>query len=1334
MPVDNGEKPKVDVANLTEQLHPEKENRTLNLFHSLLSAHQKHLEQFPATGKDYFSFPELSAELKASLGNLNQEEVSDLVAFWISSIGVEELKKTYGCRAVGYVVHNLIEERTTMVIDGLNAYVPELCGVDEEQRFYKQIERIFELGFSSEKAIGDAIVVPEELQGKLYDNQKLAYNAEKIAALNVFKAGIKTKEFQELYDEHNLVFLLDEDCVPSLYALFEESLALNDSKIKKETSFLIIGAQIRSRIQIDLTILSLLVQDEPEETNLLLSFFYASQSDDATPAEVRQQLERGFTLSANDSVDIIAGLISAGEIINENSIFFKKIKELEFTGDNLAEIIVSAIDKNDGDWSKIDPLIRNFVETRFSKCTLSVKGFSEIISLFVGFQKELPIFLQEYFSQEENLRILEDFKFDFINVRTKDKYGYQGFYPSPPRNFFLSRGFIVLPEVIRKTYLEKTELIKTSAKAAGGNLLNAIFESGYLNDYFYGRDIYPDRKGKIEDFDGRYFELVHKDIWDILSKAGIEVFHDFFNYHSFDNGVRFSYHDESGNFADCHKPLITCMPPEIITHLREEIFPGNQISSKSLGHLHVLGFILTDEAIEHFSATDQNFLKFYRNYPRSAEILFEEKDHLFAGDFDEGQIISSSLIELIISRGLYGEATGLIKEYLAKTGKDKVDLEMIKRVISIKCFPAEGTENFFSFFPDRAELFASLQAESKKAEWADVVSNPDQFWTNNADIIVYLTELGFYDIDFRTFRSIVNNPAITELIRDRRISFNELAAFRDKLGINVRNLSYLDLDTAQILAANLSNPDKTNFYRQLLAENPRSFKNAVYSISQNPEIDITNHEIQSRIRASIVEIGNISPMVLREYIGENDPGRRIEFVGRIKLVRQRFLQNQPVKIVLAEMGYSDDVLAELITLSFPGTSLADAKRYLPEVNDRCEDLSGFKIKEVGYNAISKAEVRIAALREGEELDRQFLGDLTRMFPRRLDPQTRAVLQKQFAEALNFVLKSKGAFTFDQVKEKLPAVLSILYEDEEVQSFRKTNFDFSQEENVSVFLGRVSELLGVYFKDNFETRLQETLSSNSELQGQLSNLLNTKNLDQIRRNLAGLKSDADKAKLQQLVADVQKSITSVVPISAKDLAGLVSLIIESRILIGEKGLRVRIKREHKKFEYKKAEGRGQIQEDLSYKGYVSKNAASFFAKTTAGVCTAGDVGLFNRPDHFHINLVRGDTVIGNIQGYAFEYQGQRALIFRGFNPSSSFVNQTNAEFICDGMIGIVKQFAEDNKITDVFVPEQTGWHALTNRAGEGVLDYFKSRYLKPDNEVQFSFPITENVTINKFYKI
>lgn len=116
-------------------------------------------------------------------------------------------------------------------------------------------------------------------------------------------------------------------------------------------------------------------------------------------------------------------------------------------------------------------------------------------------------------------------------------------------------------------------------------------------------------------------------------------------------------------------------------------------------------------------------------------------------------------------------------------------------------------------------------------------------------------------------------------------------------------------------------------------------------------------------------------------------------------------------------------------------------------------------------------------------------------------------------------------------------------------------------------------------------------------------------------------------------------------------------------------------------------------------YPSKNSASFFAKASAGICTGIDLALFQRQDHFHLNLVspKERRVIGNVQAYVFNNAKKRVLFIRGINPSASYLNQENLGFMLNSVIEAAVQIAQGSGIDQLLLCPSLGiWHAESSR--------------------------------------
>lgn len=667
----------------------------------------------------------------------------------------------------------------------------------------------------------------------------------------------------------------------------------------------------------------------------------------------------------------------------------------------------------------------------------------------------------------------------------------------------------------------------------------------------------------------------------------------------------------------------------------------------------------------------------------------------------------------------------------------EIDPELVASVPDKTKLTQEMLNRYIESQPELSIKFQALQKESQTPEWADSIPDPDLFWRENTAWFVAMNSKGIIPSNLQMFRRLNSNPNVREMLQSQDFTHDIFVNLQGKIGLNEQNITYLDKQTLLYVNQSISGyENRSKFFRGLLSMHPREFSGAISCLSDsNGRIDIDNSESQRLINQAINEIGAITPLVLREYVNEPDVIKRTAFVDNLKNAKLQLLTDKPIRNIFAEQANGDELLAELITMSFPGNEYGTVRLELGRLLDRNDDLEGIFSKPEGYESKSTAKARMAFLKDDEVIDRELLDYLKKLIPNPVSiTKNREVFTQEFGKALVKLIKGAGSYQLSDLRSELPVMFSVLAREAEVRDVRKAVIDQSQVNTVTQFLGRVSEVVGVYFKDNFSARLEDYLKEYPDVKKHLDELLNEQRLSQIDKNLVKI-PDQDLAALKPAIQRLKDNVTQKTVSNEKDVALVISTIVGNRVLGGKGGLRSIVKKEMGKFGFKEAEGNVVDEEEKPFKGVVSKNVASYFAKRTSGLCTAADIDLFNRPDHFHINLVRENTIIGNIQGYMIEYNGKRSFLFRGLNPSSSVVNHSNAEYYCEGMINIIKQFAKDNNMDEVYLSEQLGgWHALTNRVGEGVIDYVGPKYLTKENEVDFSYPITSTQRISKMYRI
>ncbi len=254
---------------------------------------------------------------------------------------------------------------------------------------------------------------------------------------------------------------------------------------------------------------------------------------------------------------------------------------------------------------------------------------------------------------------------------------------------------------------------------------------------------------------------------------------------------------------------------------------------------------------------------------------------------------------------------------------------------------------------------------------------------------------------------------------------------------------------------------------------------------------------------------------------------------------------------------------------------------------------------------------------------------------------------------------------------------------------------------------VRYLVSESFEEEFREWIKGILKQNKE-EINFSALFTPRRLAQLRKDIVSLK---------------EKKWGEVLGIG--ETAEIVSSIVLEKVLLKErKGVVSLLRREQRKTK------------PIALRAYITKNPFAFLAKATAGICTSGDIELYNRKDHFHIVFVREDTqqCVGSVQGYIIDHpqdSSKKALLFRAFNPSATFLYQVDAREITKIMLQSALDLAQANNM-EAFIPEQgSGGYALTDR---------KSIYpillplLSEQESIPYAYRVYGQTTISKVYPL
>ena len=833
-------------------------------------------------------------------------------------------------------------------------------------------------------------------------------------------------------------------------------------------------------------------------------------------------------------------------------------------------------------------------------------------------------------------------------------------------------------------------------------------------------------------------------------------------------------------FADVVDSQLTKENFQIEDYVNE----NGQVSAKFLGDLlnnnrhpfnhYDFSIFLTDNLLNQMDVEDRVFWTLWQKYVGKDELLIflVNHRHNFSELFTDGQLNTQFFQLLAMEKptlfldDLRNEWQHLSQSELKTVlpslleGLDNKDLlevrfEDIYQLFSQQLAVEGQLDPYTLQFANQnleinlsSQLIAMLDKFHLQAEeniYDALIPDRKKYWQANSSTLVKLLQLPWSIDSFDRLRSLIQNVNTKQILTN--VENGLLYQLSDTIGLNLDNIYYLNINSINWLSKNgLNSTSHLNFFRTILNEKPSSFNSCVTALralesKEDQDRLISEPLYRERLLKAIEEFKNVTPSLVKLYILEDDEKVRELYKQKLKEFQSTVHLNQPI-MSLAEGEGGLDFLADMICATFPGNDAASVKQTLANLKDQCADLDTLSLREQGYQGQVVSREKIAQLRNpNQTIDQAVVKLIETIF---IDPANAGYLNeggeaKYALEGWSRLLVEAGATNQKALfNEQLPEVVAcarVALGDKIDFFLQHVSGDLSQLAGQNELLSKAKELFGIYYKDNAAETIAQFLEQHPADTERLLKILSSKKLAALEKNIANSKSLDEESRLlfKQVLADLDSENSSL-PDRQKNLAWLLAFMVDRSMFSNSSGLRRQVNKDLKKIVLRDKEGQ-EIDPSLVITGHVSKNAASFFAKTTANVCTAGDLSLYRRPDHFHVNLVdRDQVVVGNIQAYLTEYDGQPALIFRGFNPSTSIVSSTNAAIICDQMVDMVKQIAQDNQISQVLIPEQDGWHPLTNRVGEGVADYFADRFYQPENKVNFSFAITDSKTVNTFYRI
>lgn len=502
----------------------------------------------------------------------------------------------------------------------------------------------------------------------------------------------------------------------------------------------------------------------------------------------------------------------------------------------------------------------------------------------------------------------------------------------------------------------------------------------------------------------------------------------------------------------------------------------------------------------------------------------------------------------------------------------------------------------------------------------------------------------------------------------------------------------------------LDDKKNTPFLKQLIAQYPNQFNTVIDTISQmNNYPPAKNAE---EIFQAIEDLESLTPIIFNRYCQADGNGKK-ELARQIKEIKPIFFRNTPIGKILQKKD--QEILVEMVYLAYKpiGMSFKRVENLIKKISDRTEDLKEYIFPKNGYDFTLKGG-KDFILRSDKTIDPEELKSYRKLFASEY-PKT-----DEQVKNFSFLIKrlAKGGANFKQ--EELSETLSILNNDEMVRNFLNKYKNIQKDEQYN-YLSEIKELIGIYFNDNYWERLSNFLSANPKTENEIRKIL----------------SDPERVKtIKKNLSDEAKNINWNVIDTREGISRLLSCFLSSKALKAQK---IAIQRDSNKFQESK-EQTTISKEHKNLKAYISKNIGSFFAKASAGICTAEDIALFSRDDHFHINIVENDDIVrGNIQAYIIKEDDKKSLVLRGFNPNINFLKKITPDVFCEKVLEIAKQFKIDNNFFKIYITESlSNWHALSNRPQ--VTSYLTKKYERKDRQKNYNLKIAHEQSVDKIYEV
>jgi len=541
------------------------------------------------------------------------------------------------------------------------------------------------------------------------------------------------------------------------------------------------------------------------------------------------------------------------------------------------------------------------------------------------------------------------------------------------------------------------------------------------------------------------------------------------------------------------------------------------------------------------------------------------------------------------------------------------------------------------------------------------------------------------------------------------------------------------------LADYLTDSRNISVLKKVMGKYGTQFNTIIDTLHQIPNYSLADNELE--IFAALSDLETLTPRIYYRYRSKSPEDRR-KFAEQIRSLKPQFFRNVPIKSILHR--HDQDILAEMVYHAYKPVDMTYDKvaEMLRNIPDCTEHLDGYNFPQDGYELNLTGPVNFV-VEKGKSVDMSRLRNF-----RELLAGERVDREKPYAENFTQALQklvlneqTEGSNVRNPGQEELGVILSILNGEHRGQaSFVHDFLDrFPQvtQQDAYGYLQGLGEIYGIFFDDNFKQTIAENLRQVPELSDGLTKLFsNTEFREALSQKMQTLGERIDwnvfERSLQQ-----GRGLTRFLGNRGQEtaqqfMATTVTRLIKTGYI---ETVRKEVHTEMNKFVATTDEGKVVRHGEL--KLFVTKNAASFFAKASAGLCTKEQIDPFTDWENlFNMPIVENEAVVrGMVEARIVDVKGKPSIVLRAVNPNADWVDKVNVPSLWEGILKTAHQFAQDNpdRVTDnIYIVQNDSWHPLSNRSQ--VSSYLEQRYIKSKPGVSLNLQVAANHSIEKVYRV